>query len=51
MYCPQCKSEFREGFLECSGCLVPLVEKLPPEEPKPTITSECIKFNKVNNHP
>ena len=47
MYCPKCKSEFREGFFECSDCLVPLVEKLPPEEPKPTITSECIKFKKI----
>jgi len=59
MYCPRCKSEFREGFFECSDCLVPLIEKLPPEEPKPiveksppeepkpTITSECIKFKKI----
>ncbi len=59
MYCPKCKSEFREGFFECSDCLVPLVDKLPPEEPKPiveklpakqpkpTIASECIKFKKI----
>lgn len=59
MYCPKCKSEFREGFFECSDCLVPLVKKLPseepkpivdespPEEPKPTITTECIKFKNI----
>ena len=59
MYCPKCRSEFREGFFECSDCLVPLVENLPledpkpivenlpPEEPKPTIASECIKFKNI----
>ena len=59
MFCPKCKSEFREGFFECSDCLIPLVgklpseepkpivEKSPPEEPKPTITSECIKFKNI----
>jgi hypothetical protein len=35
MYCPKCRSEFREGFVECADCLVPLVENLPPEEPEP----------------
>ena len=59
MYCPKCGAEFREGFFECSDCLVPLVENLPledpkpivenlpPEEPKPTIASECIKFKNI----
>ena len=59
MYCPKCGSEFREGFFECSDCLVPLVEnlpsgdpkpiveELPPEEAEPTIISECIKFKKI----
>lgn len=28
MYCPVCKGEFREGFTECSGCQVNLVEDL-----------------------
>ena len=50
MYCPKCKSEFRKGFFECSDCLVPLVEKLPPEEPKPTITLECIEFKKIKKN-
>ena len=25
MYCPLCKSEFRDGFIECSDCHFPLV--------------------------
>jgi hypothetical protein len=35
MYCPICKSEYREGFFKCADCNVPLVESLPPEEPTP----------------
>ncbi|MDP4095133.1 MAG: hypothetical protein Q8920_17495 [Bacillota bacterium] len=32
MFCPNCKSEYREGFTICSGCNVPLVDILPQEE-------------------
>lgn len=35
MYCPKCRSKFREGISECLDCSIPLVENLPPEEPKP----------------
>lgn len=28
MFCPICKSEYREGFTECSDCQVPLVKDL-----------------------
>ncbi len=31
MFCPQCKSEYREGFLKCADCGVDLVGALPPE--------------------
>jgi hypothetical protein len=31
MICPQCNTEYREGFFTCADCLVPLVEK-PPEK-------------------
>lgn len=31
MYCPQCKSEFREGFDHCKQCDVALIKELPPE--------------------
>jgi Putative prokaryotic signal transducing protein len=32
MYCPQCKSEYREGFTTCSECQVPLVAELSEED-------------------
>lgn len=31
MYCPVCRSEYRQGFTTCSDCHVDLVEELPPE--------------------
>lgn len=37
MWCPSCRSEYREGFTECADCGTALVETLPPEpasEPK-----------------
>ena len=33
MYCPQCGTEYREGFAECSDCHVPLMAGTLPEEP------------------
>ena len=45
MYCPKCKSEFREGVFECSDCLVPLVDKLPKEEDEPT--PEYVDFKEI----
>ena len=33
MYCPNCRTEYREGFTTCSDCGVELVQELPPEEP------------------
>jgi hypothetical protein len=33
MFCPNCRVEYRQGFRECSGCQVALVDALPPENP------------------
>jgi len=39
LYCPQCSAEYRDGFLECADCRVPLVSVLPPErKPQPEIS-------------
>ena len=32
MFCPKCKSEYREGFLKCADCGVDLVGALPSEQ-------------------
>lgn len=31
MFCPKCKSEYREGFYKCTDCGADLVGSLPPE--------------------
>ena len=35
MHCPQCLTEYRDGFTECADCRVPLVPGAPPTEEKP----------------
>jgi hypothetical protein len=32
MSCPQCRTEYREGFYTCRDCGVSLVSELPPPE-------------------
>ncbi len=32
MFCPVCRSEYREGVTRCPDCGVALVDRLPPEE-------------------
>ena len=31
MFCPKCRSEYRNGFYKCADCGVDLVSELPPE--------------------
>ena len=31
MCCPRCLTEYRDGFIECADCRVPLAAGLPPE--------------------
>src|SRR6266566_5050252 len=33
MFCPQCKAEYRVGFIRCSDCHVELVDHLPVQKP------------------
>ena len=46
MYCPVCKSEFREGIDRCEPCDTALVESLPPDA-DPEMTSVL----RTNNQP
>ncbi len=48
MICPNCKTEYREGFYVCADCNVSLVGELPPfEAPKLAIPIDKINFEKV----
>jgi|SRR5579871_5106523 len=38
MFCPQCRSEYREGFTECTTCHVPLVADKPGKPPDGHLT-------------
>lgn len=40
MFCPQCKTEYREGFTVCAECQVDLVAELPPEP-------ELVQFEEI----
>ena len=40
-FCPQCRAEYREGFLECADCKRSLVAELPPQ-PKPQPDLELV---------
>ena len=38
LFCPQCRAEYREGFLECADCQRFLVAELPPQPlPQPDL--------------
>ncbi len=44
MFCPKCKSEYREGFSKCADCDVDLVPELTPE---PEETPEYVDWVKI----
>ena len=42
MYCPQCLTEYREGFSTCVDCQVPLLPGKPPEGPAKDAPPELV---------
>ena len=49
MYCPECGGEYREGFLECADCGVPLVENPPAPEPEEHPDLELVTVFETGN--
>jgi len=49
MYCPICKSEFRNGFEFCSTCKCSLVEELPEEERKEPLNEREVFLTNVRD--
>lgn len=43
MFCPKCKTEYRQGFTTCADCEIPLVPELPPE-PSPPTAREYVEY-------
>ena len=48
MFCPICRAEYREGFLECTDCDVDLVEKLGPQPKMPGFVKMATIFREGN---
>jgi hypothetical protein len=48
MFCPQCETEYREGFTECADCNIPLVAYL-PEKPKPKPDLKLVEILKTRS--
>ena len=45
MFCPKCRAEYREGFLECTDCDTDLVEVLEPEPEMPKFVKLATIFS------
>ena len=48
MYCPVCRAEYREGFVECTDCDADLVEKLEPLPEVPGFVKLATIFREGN---
>ena len=46
MFCPKCKTEYRDGFFTCADCSIPLVSELPKDE-ESTTDSTPVEFAEV----
>lgn len=51
MYCPQCKSEYREGITACAECQTPLVESLSEDDEEVEEEDSGIKVLLETTHP
>ena len=49
MYCPECRAEYREGFVHCADCDVDLVDALPPEDEPDYLESATVFEGDPNN--
>jgi hypothetical protein len=45
MFCPECRTEYREGYTKCTDCQVSLVADLPDLPPPPT--AEYVDFEEL----
>ena len=45
MFCPKCRAEYREGFLECTDCDCDLVDVLEPVPEVPGFVKLATIFN------
>ncbi len=50
MFCPICKSEYREGYYRCSSCNVDLVSEIPTEPEKKLELIEWEEVLATNNN-
>ena len=49
MWCPKCKSEFRDGVTSCVECNTPLVEKLPQEVDISPVENKVAVLNNMDS--